>query len=175
MQAAPPPARDARPLGGGDEGLWIWPGLGTLACRGRPLVPLAHAGALDMEGGSKKEGPAAASWAFLGCQDPQTPEPHWGASQDAPHPKALSCNPTSQMGKQRPREGTGQSAHAQLQRPPWALTLRPPPLSLPRAAAGTVLGISTEEERKLPSGQEGHWEWPRQAAYLARDLRLTLR
>lgn len=32
-----------------------------------------------------------------------------------------------------------------------------------------------EEERKLPSGQEGHWEWPQQAAYLARDLRLTLR
>lgn len=32
-----------------------------------------------------------------------------------------------------------------------------------------------EEERKLPSGQEGHWERPQQAAYLARDLRLTLR
>lgn len=114
-----------RPLGGGDEGLWIRPGLGTPAGRGRPLVPLAHAGALDTEGGSEKEGPAARLWGFP--RVPRSPDPPVGClSQDAPHPKALSCNPTSQMGKRRPREGEGRSAHAQLRRPPWALTLQPP-------------------------------------------------
>lgn len=175
MQAAPPPARDARPLGGGDEGLWIWPGLGTLACRGRPLVPLAHAGALDMEGGSKKEGPAARLLGFPGVARSPDPRAPVGCLSGCTSPQSSQLQPNFSDGATEAQRGDGQSAHAQLQRPPWALTLRPLPLSLPRAAAGTVLGISMEEERKLPSGQEGHWEWPRQAAYLARDLRLTLR
>lgn len=117
-----------RPLGRGDGGLRIWPGPGTPTGNGRPLVPSARAGALATEGGSEKAGPAAAHpWDFP--RVPRSPDPRapqWGASQDAPHPKALSCNPTSQVGKRRPREREGRSTHALLWRPPRALTLQLP-------------------------------------------------
>lgn len=120
MQAAPPPARDARPLGGGDEGLWIWPGLGTLACRGRPLVPLAHAGALDMEGGSKKEGPAVRLLGFPGV--PRSPDPRApvGCLSGCTSPQSSQLQPNFSDGETEAQRG---GAGALM---PWALTLRPP-------------------------------------------------
>lgn len=48
----------------GMRGLWIRPGPGTPTGQGRPLVPSAHAGALDTEGRSEKEGPAARPQGF---------------------------------------------------------------------------------------------------------------
>lgn len=62
-----------RPLGGGDKGLWIRLGPGTPTGQGRPFVRSAHAGALDTEGGSEKEGPAARLRGFPGV--PRSPDP----------------------------------------------------------------------------------------------------
>lgn len=167
-----------RPLGDGDGGLWIWPGPQPPTGKGRPLVPSAHAGALATR---KEEVRRQGLLPAPGCQDPQGAKiprpqsPQGGASQDAPHPKALSCNPTSQMGTRRPREREGQSTHALLWRPPWALTLQLPLCPCQELQLELSWESARKRKRKLPSGQEGHWEWPQQAAYLARDLRLTLR
>lgn len=175
MQAAPPPARDAEAPGRWGQGSVDLARAGDFpTVEGRPLVPLANAGALHTEGG-KQEGPAACLQGFPGV--PRSPDPRApvGCLSGCTSPQSSQLQPNFSDGETEAQRGEGRSTHAQLRRPPWALTLQPPTLSLPRAAAGTVLGISMEEERKLPSGQEGHWEWPRQAAYLARDLRLTLR
>lgn len=111
-----PPPGTRRPPGDGAGGLWIWPGPGTPTAKGRPLVPSAHAGALATEGRSEKTaGPAARPRGFpRGAKIPRPQSPQWGASQDAPHPKALSCNPTSRMRKRRPSEREGRSTHAPL-------------------------------------------------------------
>lgn len=143
------PGPGLRPLGGRDGSLRIWPELGT------PLVPLIQAGALV-----RRKGPLPIP-GYL-PRVPRSPDPKvpkWGASQDAPHPKALSCNPRSPVGKRRPREGKGRSAHAQLREPPWALTLQPMALSCtaphplwPCLELQLELSWESapEEERKLP-------------------------
>lgn len=82
---------------------------------------------LTRKEGVKAKGLLPAPRTSRGAEIPRPQSPPWGASQDAPHPKALSCNPTAQTGKRRPREGEGRSAHTQLRRPPWALALQSPP------------------------------------------------
>lgn len=156
-----------RPLGGGDRGLWIRLGLGTPAAWGRPWT--------QKEEVKRDRACCPPPRLPQGAKIPRPQSPQGGASRDAPRPKAHSCNPTSQVEKQRPREGEGRSTHAQLQRPPWALTLQFLPSVPAKSCSWNCPGNQPEEERKLPSGQKGHWEWPQQAAYLARDLRLTLR
>lgn len=124
---------------------------------------------------ARRKGLLPTPGASPGCQDPQTPEPPVGCFTGCTSPQSSQLQPDFSDGETEAQRGGGPERSCSA--PEASLGPNPPvpPLSLPRAAAGTVLGISMEEERKLPSGQEGHWEWPQQAAYLARDLRLTLR
>lgn len=96
-----------RALGGRDEGLWIWPGLGTLACQGRPLVPLAHAGALDTKGGSKKEGRAAHLQDFPGV--PRSPDPRApaGCLSGCTSPQSSQLQPNFSDGETEAQRGEG--------------------------------------------------------------------
>lgn len=96
-----------RPLGGGDQGLWIWPGLRTPICWGRPLVPLANAGALDMEGGSKKEGPAARLQGFPGV--PRSPDPRApvGCLSGCTSPQSSQLQPNFLDGETEAQRGEG--------------------------------------------------------------------
>lgn len=145
---APPPARDAEA-----PGRWGWGSVdlaraGAPTESGRPLVPSAHTGTLVLP------------WVPR-SRDPKVPS---GV------PLRMHLTPKLSAATRVLRWGNkGPPAHSLIFCAP------PPTLSLPRAAAGTVLGIGSKRKGSCPSGQEGHWEWPQQAAYLARDLRLTLR
>lgn len=156
------------PLEGGDGGLWIWPGLGLPLSQGDPLFPQ----------------PTQEPLCFPGCQDPETPKSPVGCLSGCTSPQSSQLQPEFSDGEIKAQRGgeperSCSAPEASLGPRPPAHSLifcaPPPTLSLPRAAAGTVLGIGSKRKGSCPSGQEGHWEWPQQAAYLARDLRLTLR
>lgn len=84
-------------------------------------------------------------------------------------------------GEWRPGKGNERSAlnSGSLTGPqpssPWPCVTQPPPLS-PCLELQPELSwvVAMRRKGRCPSGQ-GHREWPQQAAYLARDLRLTLR
>lgn len=151
-------------------------GRGTPTAEGRPPVPSARAGALATEGGSEKAGPAARPRGFP--RVPRSPDPR------APSGVLLRMHLTPKLSAatRRLRWGNGGPERGRA----GALTLCSGglpghyPSSFPPCPCQELqLELSWESarkrKRKLPSGQEGHWEWPQQAAYLARDLRLTLR
>lgn len=74
---------------------------------GRPLVPLAHAGALDMEGGSKKEGPAARLLGFPGV--PRSPDPRApvGCLSGCTSPQSSQLQPNFSDGETEAQRGDG--------------------------------------------------------------------
>lgn len=134
-----------RPLGDGDGGLWIWPGPQPPTGKGRPLVPSAHAGALATR---KEEVRRQGLLPAPGCQDPQTSEPPGGCFSGCTSPQSSQLQPDISDGDtEAQREGGPEHSCSALEA---SLGTNPPapPLSLPRAAAGTVLGISTEEEKE---------------------------
>lgn len=144
-----------RPLGDGDEGLWIWPGLGTLACRGRLLVPSAHAEALDMEGGSKKKGPAAHLQGFPGV--PRSPDLRApvGRLSGCTSPQSSQLQPNFSDGETETQTGGGPERSCSA---PEA-SLGPNPPAPPCLCQELQLELSWESARKrkgsCPLGRRG--------------------